>query len=92
MEKWEFNQNRAQVKDDMSRTPSTNTRAHRARTDRNLLLGFFALLFIVGGGLIWYLYGAGAAALGVACMALGAVLVGVLALVMMGLEWLSKRE
>ncbi len=59
----------------MSRPPSTNTRAHRARTDRNLLLGFFALLFIVGGGLIWYFYGAGAAALGVACMALGAVLV-----------------
>ena len=72
-------------------TPS-NPRANRARTDRNLLLGFFALLFIVGGGLIWYFYGAGAAALGVACMGLGAVLVGGLALLMMGLEWLSKRE
>ena len=69
----------------------TNPRAHRARTDRNLLLGFFALLFIVGGGLIWYFYGLGAAALGVACIALGAVLVGVLALLMMGLEWLSNR-
>jgi hypothetical protein len=75
----------------MSKPSSSNTRAHRARTDRNLLLGFFALLFIVGGGLIWYFYGAGAAALGVICIAAGAVLVGLLALLMLGLEWLSNR-
>jgi hypothetical protein len=75
----------------MTRGSPSNPRAHRARTDRNLLLGFFALLFIVGGGLIWYLYGAGAAALGVACIALGALLVGALSLLMLGLEWLSHR-
>jgi apolipoprotein N-acyltransferase len=71
--------------------PPDNPRAHRARTDRNLLLGFFALLFIVGGGLIWVFYGAGAAALGVACIALGAILTGLLALLMAGLQWLSDR-
>ena len=75
----------------MSRPSPTNSRAHRARTERNLLLGFFGLLFVVGGGLIWYLYGGGAAALGVACIALGAVLVGLLWLLMRGLEWLSER-
>lgn len=75
----------------MARPQPSNPRAHRARTDRNLLLGFFALLFIVGGGLIWYFYGAGAAALGVACIALGAVLVGLLTLLMVGLEWLSNH-
>jgi hypothetical protein len=75
----------------MSKSTPSSPRAHRARTDRNLLLGFFALLFIVGGGLIWYFYGAGAAALGVACIALGAVLVGLLALLMAGLQWLSDR-
>lgn len=75
----------------MTKLPPANPRAHRTRTDRNLLLGFFALLFIVGGGLIWYFYGAGAAALGVACIALGAVLVGGLALLMVGIEWLSNR-
>ena len=75
----------------MPQPSPTNSRAHRARTDRNLLLGFFALLFVVGGGLIWYFYGAGAAALGVACIALGAVVVGLLALLMVGLEWLSNR-
>jgi hypothetical protein len=73
------------------RAPAHNFRAHHARTERNLLLGFFALLFIVGGGLIWYFYGAGAAALGVGCIAGGAVLVGLLALLMAGLQWLSDR-
>ena len=75
----------------MTRPRPDNPRAHRARTDRNLLIGFFALLFIVGGGLIWYFYGAGAAALGVGCIAAGAVLTGALALVMMGLQWLSDH-
>lgn len=64
-------------------------RRHRERTDRNLLLGFFALLFLVGGGLIWLFYGSGAAALGVGCMAVGAVLVGLVLLVMLGLQWVS---
>lgn len=67
----------------------TDLRRHRERTDRNLLLGFFALLFIVGGGLIWLIYGAGAAFFGLGCMAVGAVLVGVVLLLMLGLQWLS---
>jgi hypothetical protein len=67
-----------------------SARTHRARTDRNLLIGFFVLLFLVGGGLIWYFYGAPAAALGLACLALGALLVGLLALLMTGLERLSN--
>lgn len=75
----------------MNRPRPDNPRAHRARTDRQLLLGFFALLFVVGGGLIWYFYGAGAAAVGVGCMAVGALLTGALALLMVGLQWLSDR-
>ena len=64
-------------------------RRHRERTDRNLLLGFFALLFLVGGGLIWLFYGGSAAVLGVGCMAVGAVLVGLVLLIMLGLQWVS---
>ena len=68
----------------------TNLRRHRTQTDRNLLLGFFAVLFVVGGGLIWLVYGWGAAALGLTCMAMGAVLVGIVTLMMLGLQWLSE--
>jgi hypothetical protein len=64
-------------------------RGHRERTDRNLLLGFFALLFVVGGGLIWLLYGGSAAALGVVCIALGAVLAGLVIFIMLLIGWLS---
>ena len=75
---------------------STDMRRHRSNTDRNLLIGFFAVAFIIGGALIWYLYGAGAAALGVVCIAGGAVLAGIVMGIMVGLQWLSdwldKRE
>ena len=74
----------------------SDMRRHRANTDRNLLIGFFALAFIVGGALIWWLYGNGAAALGIICIAGGAVLAGIVMAIMLGLQWLSnwldKRE
>ena len=64
-------------------------RGHRHATDRNLLLGVFALLFVVGGGLIWLLYGGSAAALGIVCIALGAVLAGLVIFIMLAIGWLS---
>ena len=67
----------------------TDLRRHRETTDRNLLLGFFAVLFIVGGGLIFWIYGGGALATGLVCMAGGALLTGLVLLIMLGLQWLS---
>ncbi len=37
--------------------PPTNMRELHRRTDRNLIIGGLVILFIVGGGLIWLLYG-----------------------------------
>jgi len=68
---------------------ASDMRRHRSNTDRNLLIGFFALAFIVGGALIWFFYGTGAAALGVVCVAGGAVLAGIVMGIMVGLQWLS---
>ena len=68
---------------------SNDMRKHRSATDRNVLIGFFALAFVVGGALIWFFYGSGAAALGVLCVAGGAVLIGILLGIMAGLQWLS---
>jgi hypothetical protein len=74
----------------------TDLRRHRAVTDRNLLIGFFAALFIVGGALIYLFYGGGAAAAGVVCIAAAAGLAGLVALVMLGIEkliqWMDQRE
>jgi hypothetical protein len=43
----------------------------RSGTEARLVLGFFVLLYIVGGGLIWFFYGRNAALLGMACMTTG---------------------
>lgn len=37
--------------------PPTNMRELQRRTDRNLIIGGLVILFVVGGGLIWLLYG-----------------------------------
>ncbi len=74
----------------------TDLRRHRTITDRNLLIGFFAALFIVGGGLIFLIYGGGAAVSGAICIAAAAMLAGVVTLIMLGVErlsqWLDKQE
>ncbi len=48
--------------------PPTNMRELHRRTDRNLLIGGLIILFVVGGGLIWLLYGLDQALLAEACM------------------------
>ena len=74
----------------------TDTRRHRAITDRNLLIGFFVVLLSAGGALIFWFYGGSAGILGVTCLLGFAVLAGVVMLVMTGLEriseWLEKRD
>jgi hypothetical protein len=37
-------------------------------TEGQLVIGFFVILYVVGGGLIWWFYGFGGAALGWVCM------------------------
>ena len=41
--------------------PSFDPDRHRARTDRDLLIGGFGLLLVVGGALIAFFLGGGAA-------------------------------
>ena len=48
--------------------PPTNMRELHRRTDRNLIIGALVILFIVGGGLIWWLYGVEQALMAVVCM------------------------
>ncbi len=74
----------------MSKPPKpTDLRRFRTVTDRNLLIGFFAVLFVVGGGLILIFYGPGGLATGLVCMAGGALVAGLLVLVTFGFQWLS---
>jgi hypothetical protein len=74
----------------MSEKKPTDLRRYQTATDRNLLVGFFIVLFLVGGGLIFLFYGVGGLSTGLLCMVGGAVLAGVVVLVAFGFEWLSK--
>ncbi len=62
----------------------TNMREVRQRTDRNLIIGALVILFVVGGGLIWLLYGVEQALMAELCMG------GLLAL-FGGVFWLILR-
>jgi|GEM_PF-538443 hypothetical protein len=64
--------------------PPTNTRELRRRTDRNLTIGALVILFVVGGGLIWLLYGIEQALMAEVCM-------GGLLLVFAGAYWLIVK-
>jgi hypothetical protein len=48
--------------------PPTNMRELHRRTDRNLIIGGLIILFVVGGGLIWWLYGMEQALMAELCM------------------------
>ncbi len=48
--------------------PPTNMRELHRRTDRNLIIGGLVILFVIGGGLIWVLYGVEQALMAELCM------------------------
>lgn len=60
-----------------SRAP-TDSRKIRDEFNRRLLWLVLFVLVIVGGGLIWAIYGTSAAALGLSCLLVGAGVIGLL--------------
>lgn len=72
--------------------PPTNVRGHRQRTERNLVVGGFLILFVVGGGVVWYLYGLRAAVLSWICLGSGTALFALLYLLLKLLELVGTRR
>jgi hypothetical protein len=77
--------------DQLPQRPPTDYRRDRRRTDRNLAWAVVIFLVGVGGTLIALIYGGGAAALGLVCLLAGAVLFGLvwLILTLMG-RWAER--
>ena len=61
-----------------------NPRRFTSSGEVQLVVGFFVILFVVGGGLIWLFYGLGPALMGAICMAGGMLFFALL----FGLVWL----
>jgi membrane protein YdbS with pleckstrin-like domain len=70
---------------------SRDLRKYTSQTNVQLIAGALALLFVVGLGLIAWFYGIGAAAMGFLCLLGALVPVGLIALLLFGLDILVKR-
>lgn len=66
-------------------------RNYARQTNRRLLFGGIVLLFLVGDGLIYLIYGREAALLGLLCLSAGLVPLLLIWLILLVIEWLVKR-
>ena len=71
--------------------PPTDYRAMRRRNDRALFLAVIAVLLVVGGGLIYIIYGTGALITGLACLLFGVGILLLLWLIMSAIERWAHR-
>ena len=70
---------------------SKDLRKYTRDTNVRLALGAFILLFIVGVGLIWAIYGEGAAGMGFVCLLAALFPIILILAVFVGIEWILKR-
>ena len=72
-------------------TMSRDLRSYMKDTNVRLICGALAMLFIVGDGLIWIIYGFGAAMMGLLCMLGAFVPIGLIFLLLNLSDWIVKR-
>jgi len=66
-------------------------REYAKQSNVRLALGAFILLFVVGVGLIWLIYGENAAGMGFICMLAALFPVILILFVFVAIEWILKR-
>jgi hypothetical protein len=66
-------------------------RRYARQTNTRLLVGFIALLLLVGNGLIWFFYGREAAVFGLVCIAAGLSPLMLIGLALWLIELFVKR-
>ncbi len=70
---------------------SRDLRKYAKDTNVQLLFGAFVSLFIIGIGLIWWIYGPGAAVMGFVCLLGALVPIALIFLVLYFSDWILKR-
>ena len=70
---------------------SRDLRDYARRTNVRLGVGAFAILFIVGLGLIYFIYGKGAAGFGLFCLLAGLSPVVLILFAFFIIDWVLKR-
>ena len=67
-------------------------RKYARQTNTRLLVGFFLILFLVGDGLIYLIYGREAAILGLICMLAGLAPLTLIWLILLAIEWIVRKN
>jgi len=66
-------------------------REYAKRTNIQLAIGALVLLFVVGIGLIWFIYGKAAALFGSLCLLGALVPIVLILLALYGMDWIVKH-
>ncbi len=69
---------------------SRDLRKYARQTSVQLAFGAILLLFLVGDGLIYLIYGKGAALMGLSCLLIGLAPLVIIVLLMLLLNWVVK--
>jgi hypothetical protein len=67
-------------------------RRYTRKTYFNLLVGFVILLLVGGGGLVYLLYGPGAATSAVVCMLIGLAPIVLVGMALLIIQWIAARR
>jgi len=70
---------------------SRNLHEYASQTNRRLVIGVLLILFSIGLGLIWWFYGRGAALLGFICLMGAFIPIGLIILMIFGLDYFLKK-
>jgi hypothetical protein len=70
---------------------SRDLRKYASQTTFQLIIGALLVLFIVGDGLIYFIYGKSAALMGILCLLAGMIPVVLIVLILLIFDWIRKR-
>lgn len=71
---------------------SRDLHKYAMQTNRRLVIGVLLILFIIGLGLIWWLYGHGAAAFGLICLLGAFIPIALIMFIIFGLDFFLKKN
>ena len=74
------------------RSAGADLRKYAAQTNFRLVLWFFLILVFVGLGLVWLIYGRNAAFFGFFCLLGAGIPIGLIAVVLFGVDIFTKRS
>ena len=69
-----------------------DTRKYKNQTNLQLIIGGILILFIIGGGLIFLIYGQNAGSMAIICLVAGMVPLLSIFLFLRLIEWIAKKS